>query len=136
MDGLRLWEAGIVLSRYVVNNSQLFKNKRVLELGAGVGIAGMAAKKWTECSSIEMTDYEPQVLESIKRNMDKNQAICPVFSLDWKKHSAYSTQYDIIMGSDIVYFGCPVEDLYQIFKNNLGYKGLGLIVIPVRKNYA
>ena len=48
LDGLRLWEAGIVLARYVVNNSAQFKGKRVLELGAGVGIAGMTAKKWTE----------------------------------------------------------------------------------------
>lgn len=29
-DGLRLWEAGIVLSRYIVNNSSMFKGKRVL----------------------------------------------------------------------------------------------------------
>jgi predicted nicotinamide N-methyase len=29
-DGLRLWEAGIVLARYIVQNSQLFKDKRVL----------------------------------------------------------------------------------------------------------
>jgi predicted nicotinamide N-methyase len=136
LDGLRLWEAGIILSRYVVNNNHLFKNKRVLELGAGVGIAGMTAKKWTECREIEMTDYEPQVIENIKRNMEKNSAICPVFTLDWKNHGVHTTQYDIIMGSDIVYFGCPVEDLYQVFKENLAHKGIGLIVIPVRKNYA
>jgi len=48
--------------------------------------------------------------------MQKNDTYCPVFNLDWKKHSSFSEQYDIIMGSDIVYFGCPVEDLYQVFK--------------------
>lgn len=47
LDGLRLWEAGIVLARYIINQNFLFKNKKVLELGAGVGIAGMTAKKWT-----------------------------------------------------------------------------------------
>jgi predicted nicotinamide N-methyase len=30
LDGLRLWEAGIVLSRYIINNASLFKGKRVL----------------------------------------------------------------------------------------------------------
>ena len=30
LDGLRLWEAGIVLSRYIVNHSSLFKGKSVL----------------------------------------------------------------------------------------------------------
>jgi len=30
LDGLRLWEAGIVLSRYIVHHSHLFKDKKVL----------------------------------------------------------------------------------------------------------
>ena len=40
------------------------------------------------------------------------------------------------MGSDVVYFGCPVGDLYTVFKEGLRKGGIGLIVIPVRKNYA
>ena len=47
LDGLRLWEAGIILSRYIIHNSSMFKEKSVLELGGGVGIAGFTAKKWT-----------------------------------------------------------------------------------------
>lgn len=30
LDGLRLWEAGIILSRYIIQNAAMFKNKRVL----------------------------------------------------------------------------------------------------------
>jgi predicted nicotinamide N-methyase len=55
-----------------------------------------------------MTDYHPEVINNIKKNMQKNDSYCSVFNLDWKKHSSFSEQYDIIMGSDIVYFGCPV----------------------------
>ena len=40
------------------------------------------------------------------------------------------------MGSDVVYFGCPVADLYRVFKERLKINGKGIIVIPVRKNYA
>lgn len=40
------------------------------------------------------------------------------------------------MGSDIVYFGCPVRDLYLVFKKFLRVGGTGIIVIPDRKNYA
>lgn len=47
LDGLRLWEAGIILARYVIHHHSLFKGKKVLELGAGVGVAGLAVKKWT-----------------------------------------------------------------------------------------
>jgi hypothetical protein len=68
--------------------------------------------------------------------MKRNNLYCPVFPLDWKKHDSISNEYDIIMGSDIVYFGCPVEDLYQVFKKLLSDKGIGIIVIPDRLNYA
>jgi methylase of polypeptide subunit release factors len=73
-----------------------------------VGIGGIATRKWTECREVEVTDYNEQVLENARRNMQSNGAICPAFALDWKKHGVHTTQYDIIMGSDIVYFGCPV----------------------------
>ena len=45
-------------------------------------------------------------------------------------------EYDLIMGSDIVYFGCPVKDLYEVFRKLLKKDGRGLIIIPDRKNYA
>jgi hypothetical protein len=35
-----------------------------------------------------------------------------------------------------VYFGCPVKDLYMVFKDFLKKEGKGIIVIPDRKNYA
>ena len=40
------------------------------------------------------------------------------------------------MGSDIVYFGCPVRDLYLVFEEKLKPGGKGIIIIPERKNYA
>lgn len=42
----------------------------------------------------------------------------------------------MIVGSDVVYFGCPVEDLYKVFVRLLVPGGLGVIIIPERKNYA
>ena len=35
-----------------------------------------------------------------------------------------------------MYFGCPVEALYNVFKLHLKKNGEGIIVIPDRKNYA
>lgn len=58
------------------------------------------------------------------------------FVFDWRDRNKYDKQFDIIMGSDIVYFGCPVKDLYEVFKKFLRVGGRGIIVIPDRKNYA
>ena len=68
LDGLKLWEAGIVISRNVINNHDLFKGKSVLELGSGVGIGGITLKNWTECSPVPMTDYSVPVVENAKKN--------------------------------------------------------------------
>jgi len=56
LSGLKLWESNIVLARFVVMNNEIFKNKKVLELGAGTGIVGITVQKWTKCQSIAMTD--------------------------------------------------------------------------------
>ena len=73
LDGLKLWDAGIVLSRYIILNSELFKNKTILELGSGVGIAGITASKWTDCSSVTMSDYHKGIIENINKNCAKNE---------------------------------------------------------------
>jgi hypothetical protein len=41
--------------------------------------------------------------------------------LDWTEFDKFSREFDVIIGSDVVYFGCPVK---------------AYIVIPDRKNYA
>jgi hypothetical protein len=55
---------------------------------------------------------------------------------DWRDYGKIGKKFDIIIGSDIVYFGCPVKDLYQVFRRLLNIGGMGIIIIPNRKNYA
>lgn len=50
----------------------MFKDKEVLELGAGVGIGGLCVKKWTKCKSVAMSDYHPSVIDNINKNCLKN----------------------------------------------------------------
>lgn len=47
LDGLKLWDAGIILSRYIIKNCEIFKDRNILELGSGVGISGISLRKWT-----------------------------------------------------------------------------------------
>ena len=136
-DGLHIWEAGIVLARYVVLNPELFRQMEVLELGSGVGIGALAVLKFTACKKCTLSDYNPSILENMRLNCNKNEfPNAEVLQLDWTRHQQSNLQYDLIIGSDVVYFGCPVRDLYLLIKKTLRPKGRAIIVIPGRKNYA
>ena len=57
---IRLWEAAIVLSRFMVNLSPA-PGTTVLELGAGLGAPGLAAAA-LGCS-VTLSDYETMILD-------------------------------------------------------------------------
>lgn len=126
-----------MLARYVLFNHELFDGKEVLELGSGVGIGGLAVLKFTSCKKCVLSDYNASILENSRVNCRKNGfPQTEVLQLDWTSHQKCNLQYDVIIGSDVVYFGCPVRDLYLLIKKILRPKGQAYIVIPDRKNYA
>ena len=54
---LQQWPAGQMLSEYIAAHSDSVTGKRVLELGAGCGLAGMAAVK-AGAKMVLLTDIE------------------------------------------------------------------------------
>ena len=62
-EGKRLWEAGIVLSRFLAENPELLKGKSVLEVGSGCGVAGISAAKLCKPARVVLTDYTEEVLD-------------------------------------------------------------------------
>ena len=52
-DGLRLWEAGVVLARYIHFNLEK-SDKFYVDLGTGVGLAGIVLSQ--KCGRILLTD--------------------------------------------------------------------------------
>jgi predicted nicotinamide N-methyase len=67
--GCAVWDAAIILSRFIYENEQLFGNKTVCELGAGVGLPGIMAARFAQ--KCYLTDY----IETIQENMEYNVKI-------------------------------------------------------------
>lgn len=44
--------------------------KTVLELGAGVGITGIALAKWAQPARVVMTDYLANVIDNLNHNIE------------------------------------------------------------------
>jgi hypothetical protein len=40
---------------------------------AGVGIAGLALSKWTDCRSVSMCDSRIEVVSNMKKNCERNR---------------------------------------------------------------
>ncbi|KAM3963095.1 protein-lysine N-methyltransferase EEF2KMT [Aphomia sociella] len=122
--GMRTWEAAFMLGDWALCNKELFRDKRVLELGSGVGFTGIVISKFCEPREFIMTDCHNDVLkticENIKINFSKMEMMenneytsfinekCALGTmyLDWNDMKNISLRYkspDIIIGADIVY---------------------------------
>lgn len=140
MDGLHIWEAGIVLGRYVYFNTQLFEGKKVIELGTGVGIVGISVLKYTKAISTEISDYKEEILNNAVNNVKKNSVWKEGRSkgtlLDWVDYAKAKDKYDVIIGSDLIYAGAPVKELANLMDKLLNVGGKVYILVPKQRFYA
>jgi predicted nicotinamide N-methyase len=68
-----VWHGALLLARYLELRSDSVSGCRVLELGAGCGVVGIAAAA-LGAQSVLLTDL-PYVLPLLKSNMDRNQIL-------------------------------------------------------------
>ncbi len=71
--GRRLAPSGEVLAWLVAKGSWNLAGKRVLELGSGLGLPGMACAAWTGCESVLLSDGDPELVEVLQANVALNQ---------------------------------------------------------------
>jgi predicted nicotinamide N-methyase len=69
--GLKLWECSIDLAKHIVLSQENFKSKRVLELGCGQGLPGIAALKYGQGSQVVFQDYNEEVVENATKRCVK-----------------------------------------------------------------
>ncbi|XP_032883694.1 EEF1A lysine methyltransferase 3-like [Amblyraja radiata] len=101
-----VWEAGIALCRYIEKEDINFTGKKVIELGSGTGTVGILASLLG--GEVTMTD-KPKILRQIENNIGINIPFAcrhrvKVQTLVWgEDHTSFPSDYDYILGSDIVY---------------------------------
>ena len=122
LTGQVLWPVTHLLCWYCLVNRSIFKNKHVVELGAGVGLAGLFCGLYCEPKSMMITDGEPEIVTLLERNvkhsqetnkLEKNTA---AFSLFWGKEGDIekcvkffrqktnnpTATVDVVIGADIL----------------------------------
>ena len=113
---VKLWEAAIVLSRFMTNLNPA-PGTTVLELGAGLGAPGLAAAA-LGCS-VTLTDYEEIILDFAKVSAAASQLDNVRFELlDWLEPPEME-QYDIILGAEILFREEFFEPLLEVIDRAL-----------------
>ena len=70
-----LFQAGRVLADYCAENITLFENRKILELGCGVGLTGLAVIFACRPLHYCFTDVHEEVLNYLVKNIKLNEAV-------------------------------------------------------------
>lgn len=125
-----LWPASLGLARYILNNRCLFEGRFGLELRAGIGLAGIAAR--LAGAEILQTDYAEAALDFIKINSLRNGLSEPRLLLaDWRNFPK-TGKYEFILGADILYEKTLHQDLALIMANTIKPGGTVWLADPGR----
>lgn len=126
------WPAGIALASEAASRALALplKSMRVLELGCGLALPSLALAALG--AEVTATDQHPDVPAFLARNRELNNlGESPAFRLlDWRKDR--SGEWDLILGSDILYDKDQPEALAAFLAESLAPGGLAWITDPGR----
>ncbi|CAK4378568.1 unnamed protein product [Aphanomyces euteiches] len=119
--GMKLWEAGFFLAEYAIVYPEVFRGKRVVELGAGAGFTGLVlAAQPCVAAEVVLTDYAPIVMQNLRYNIEINthRLECPVraMTLDWTtwRWEGEERALDLLIAGDCVYDVSSFPALMQV----------------------
>ncbi|XVF15921.1 hypothetical protein REPUB_Repub09cG0198200 [Reevesia pubescens] len=99
----------------------MLRSKRVIELGAGYGLAGLVIAAATEVLEVVISDGNPQVVDYIQHNININSGAfgetrVKSMKLHWHQNeiSNLSHTFDVIVASDCTFFKEFHKDLARI----------------------
>ncbi|PSS29939.1 Calmodulin-lysine N-methyltransferase [Actinidia chinensis var. chinensis] len=101
------WPTEDVLAYYCLSHADIFRSKKVIELGSGYGLAGLVIAAVTEALEVVISDGNPQVVDYIQHNISANSGafggtLVKPMILHWDQREILdnSNTFDVIVASD------------------------------------
>jgi predicted nicotinamide N-methyase len=96
-----LWPSAIALARTVAKRS--LDGRRVLELGCGLGLPGLAAA--VGGARVSLTDWAPEAVNAARDNAARNGVEVDAFVCDWRSPETLfaSAPWDLVLLADVLY---------------------------------
>nr|XP_022918147.1 protein-lysine N-methyltransferase EEF2KMT [Onthophagus taurus] len=121
--GLCTWQASLILSEWSLENKDIFMNKRVLELGSGIGLTGIVITKYCSPKKYIFTDCHDSVLKNLKENINLNlnssNKVNEVRKVSWETVNSDTKEIyecDVTVAADVVYDSKLFLPLQNTFK--------------------
>ncbi|TYZ66580.1 hypothetical protein PybrP1_001680 [[Pythium] brassicae (nom. inval.)] len=120
--GASVYDASVALALFLESHDHHVRGRRVIELGCGPGLAGIAAGV-LGASSVLLTDGDAGSVELAKRNVELNAlgATCRARQYLWgdpmvvgddkDEDTPAPTAFDVVLGADIV--ACPYAEAFE-----------------------
>ncbi len=125
------WAGGQALARYILDHPGELAGKRVLDIGAGSGIAAIAAAK-VGAREVAAADIDPLAVAAMDLNAAANDVAISATTDDWLSLDA--PQGDIILVGDLFYERELAERVMAFIRRKAA-GGSRVLVGDPRRNY-
>lgn len=124
-----LWPSAKALATYVAQAPDL-TNRRVLELGCGIGAASVVAA--ARGATVVASDIEPRAIMLAERNAKRNGLEVEGMIVDWDDPPTDLGSFDGILAADVMYGDGMVAGVLRFIRRHLTRDGLAVIADPNR----
>lgn len=126
----KLWPAALAMSDFIYAHPELVKDKKVLELAAGLGLPSFVAARYAK--EVCCSDYLEEAVTAIRKtvqHLQLNNVTCEL--LDWN-HLPAALTTEVLLLSDINYDPEQFEQLYLVLQRFIQQGSLIILTTPQR----
>jgi ETFB lysine methyltransferase len=128
-----IWESGMVLAHEMAQYN--FQGKRILEVGCGMALSSLLLN--ARHADITATDYHPEAGRFLAENVRLNKGTTiPFFRTGWDNLVDGLGQFDVIIGSDLLYEKEHIQLLSEFINRHCNSHCEVIIVDPGRRFHA
>lgn len=147
--GFALWPLALPMTRWLVAHAAALRGARVLEVGAGCGLVGIAAALVGGARCVWLSDFNDRVLSNLVYNVRVNEVCAKVARFDWSEPDDVPPQaddaaptdgpvfqlpsgavYDVIIGSDVICSDTDAKILAGAVRARLARDGVAVFLFP------
>ncbi|MDD2265307.1 methyltransferase domain-containing protein [Sulfuricurvum sp.] len=128
-----IWDSSKILAHLMSDFD--IEGKRILEVGCGIGLASLVLNH--RSANISATDYHPEAERFMDENTRiNNDKLIPFIRAGWEDIESTLGEFDLIIGSDLLYERDHVELLAGFINRHTKRTCEVIIVDPGRGNHS